>query len=96
MKKVISLIVAVLLCSVILAGCTCEHQWQEASCSAPKTCSLCGETQGEALPHTWQDATCTEPKTCRVCGATEGEKLNFFMSIWLAIVAFFKKLFGIK
>ena len=75
MKKVISLIVAVLLCSVILAGCTCEHQWQEASCSAPKTCSLCGEESGESLPHTWIEATCASPKTCTVCGQTSGEPL---------------------
>lgn len=75
MKKVISLMVAVLLCSVILAGCTCEHQWQEASCSAPKTCSLCGEESGESLPHTWIEATCASPKTCTVCGQTSGEPL---------------------
>ena len=75
MKKVISLMVAVLLCSVILAGCTCEHQWQEASCSAPKTCSLCGEESGESLPHTWIEATCDSPKTCTVCGQTSGEPL---------------------
>ena len=28
-----------------------EHQWQEASCVAPKTCSVCGETEGKALGH---------------------------------------------
>ena len=49
------------------------HKWVDATCSAPKTCSVCKETEGEALPHTWVDATCTAPKTCSVCEATEGE-----------------------
>ena len=48
------------------------HTWQEATCTEPKTCTACGETEGNALGHTWQEATCTEPKTCTVCGATEG------------------------
>ncbi len=40
---------------------------------APKTCSGCGETEGEALGHTWADAACAELKTCSICGETEGE-----------------------
>lgn len=42
----------------------------------PKTCSECGETEGEALGHTWVDVTCAEPKHCSVCGETEGEALE--------------------
>ena len=48
------------------------------TCTAPKTCSVCGETEGEALGHTEVideavDATCTEAgktegKHCDVCG----------------------------
>ena len=30
-----------------------EHTWVDATCVAPKTCSGCGETEGEALPHTY-------------------------------------------
>lgn len=52
------------------------HVWQEATCTEPKTCTICGATEGEALGHTWQEATCTESKTCTVCGATEGEALG--------------------
>lgn len=52
------------------------HTWAEATCTAAKTCSVCGETEGEALEHTWADATCTEPKTCSICGVTEGEALE--------------------
>lgn len=52
------------------------HSWKDATCTKPKTCNVCGETEGEALGHTWEDATCTTPKTCSVCGATEGEALG--------------------
>ena len=27
---------------------TCKHDWTDATCTAPKTCSLCGATDGEA------------------------------------------------
>jgi DNA-directed RNA polymerase subunit RPC12/RpoP len=29
----------------------CEHEWLDATCTTPKTCSLCGKTEGEALGH---------------------------------------------
>lgn len=59
----------------MLTGCGHEHTWVEATCTVPKTCSECGETEGEALGHTWVEATCAEPKTCSVCGETEGETI---------------------
>ena len=40
-----------------------NHDWQEATCSAPKTCSVCGETEGSVKNHNWQEATCSAPKT---------------------------------
>lgn len=49
------------------------HTWVDATCTEPKTCSVCNATEGEANGHSWVDATCTEPKTCSVCNATEGE-----------------------
>ena len=51
---------------------TCSHSWKDATCTAPKTCSKCGATEGSATGHSWKDATCTAPKTCSKCGATEG------------------------
>ena len=51
----------------------CEHDWQKATCTEPKTCSKCEEQRGNALGHDWMDATCEAPKTCSVCGETEGE-----------------------
>ena len=57
----------------------CEHDWIAATCTAPKTCSKCGETEGAALGHTevaveGKAATCvetglTEGKKCSTCGA---------------------------
>lgn len=50
MKKNLLLAMIVVIMSVILCGC-CSHEWEEATCTEPETCSLCGETQGEALGH---------------------------------------------
>ena len=75
MKKNILFCALALVLILLLAGCGCSHEWFAATCSAPKTCGLCGDTEGEPLPHTWQDATCTNAKTCTVCKATEGEAL---------------------
>ena len=50
------------------------HDWADATCTAPKTCKVCGATEGEVLAHNWKDADCQNPKTCTACGATEGEK----------------------
>lgn len=74
MKKTVSLLLVLVICmSLMLTGCKkCEHVWTPASCTAPLTCSLCGETAGEALGHNWKDATCTAPKTCASCNLTEG------------------------
>lgn len=49
-----------------------EHEWLEATCTEPKTCASCGETEGEALGHDWDEATCIKRKTCRRCGETDG------------------------
>ena len=63
---------------------TCEHVWVDATCTAPKTCSVCGATEGEANGHTEETvagtpATCTEDgmtdgKKCTVCGETTVEQ----------------------
>ncbi|MBQ2770690.1 MAG: Ltp family lipoprotein [Clostridia bacterium] len=52
-----------------------EHVWQDATCQAPKTCSVCNLTEGDLIDHTWTEATCAEPKTCSVCGLEEGKTL---------------------
>lgn len=59
--------------TITLNQCTANgHSWTPATCTAPKTCSVCGATEGVALGHNWSAATCTTPKTCSVCGQTEG------------------------
>lgn len=37
----------------------CEHEWQEATCFAPKTCLRCGETEGEKLSHSTDNGKCS-------------------------------------
>ena len=59
------------------------HDWENATCTSPKTCKTCSATEGEALAHTYtvelvkdetlkSAATCTEAavyyKSC-ACGA---------------------------
>ena len=70
-KRLTLLCLSILFCAV-LAGCQCEHQWTEATCTTPKTCSLCDETEGEALGHDWTPATCESPETCSRCNETQG------------------------
>ena len=31
----------------------CTHEWVDATCTDPKTCTLCGATEGSALGHTY-------------------------------------------
>ena len=65
---------ALFLC--VFSGCCIKHDWQEATCEEPETCSKCGKTRGEELGHDWEKATCEEPKTCSVCGETKGKPLG--------------------
>jgi len=46
------------------------HVWVGATCTMPKTCSVCGATEGEALGHAWEENVCV--KTCSRCGIKEG------------------------
>lgn len=76
LKKGLVLSLMLMLLLAMLAGCTCKHDWKEADCEHPKTCTKCGETEGEALGHSWKEADCEHPKTCATCGKTEGEALG--------------------
>ena len=44
------------------------HNWQEASCAAPKTCSDCGATEGDVLEHTWDAGVVTKEATEEAAG----------------------------
>ena len=81
-RKITVLLISLLLlgCMLIgIAGCTpktedkCEHNWKAATCTAPKTCTLCSATEGEALGHSGGTATETEKAICEVCGQPYGE-----------------------
>lgn len=80
MKKILCILLALTL---IFTLASCEeskggegggggeehtHTWIEATCTAPKTCSTCGETEGEALGHDMQPATGDQPAMCSRCG----------------------------
>lgn len=76
MRKRLTLLCLSLLFCAALAGCQCEHQWTEATCTTPKTCSLCDETEGESLGHNWIPATCEAPETCSRCDEVRGTPIN--------------------
>lgn len=78
MKKRIAFISLLIFITLMIFGCekTHEHTWKDATCTAPKTCTRCGVTDGTALGHNWKDATCTAPKTCVRCSATNGQALG--------------------
>ena len=48
------------------------HSWNAADCDTPKTCTVCGATEGSALGHkpSDDDGDCTTGITCTVCGTT--------------------------
>ena len=90
MRKIIKLsaiLAMILLMAVGLTGCilddilpplvsTCDHEWQDATCTEPYQCVLCGETEGAPLGHHWRKATCTSPEMCSRCGEKNGQPLD--------------------
>lgn len=66
---------AVLLVVIVFAVfllTRCRHEWTAATCDAPKTCTLCGKTDGAPLEHQWSAASLSRPSTCNLCGETRG------------------------
>lgn len=57
----------------LLPQCFFGHEWSEATCVEPETCTRCGDTIGKALGHKWSEATCTEPEICTICGTVGKE-----------------------
>ena len=82
MKKRTLAIFLGLLLVFCLSSCACQHEWKEATCTEPKTCTKCGETEGEALGHKWTEATCTKAKECSRCGEESGEPLGHDVKEW--------------
>lgn len=87
-KKTVTMIISVGIVLVIVGAIvfyTCYHRWNDATCIKPRTCSICGKMEGEALGHKWSDATCIEPQTCSVCKETKGEALRHDPGTWTVI-----------
>ena len=51
----------------------CDHVWVDADCTAPKTCSICGKTEGAALGHV-EETISGKAATCTEDGLTDGKK----------------------
>ncbi|MBQ3016149.1 MAG: hypothetical protein IJD79_05155 [Clostridia bacterium] len=68
------LVVAGGITTAVILTRDCNHDWQDATCTAPKTCAKCSETEGEALGHTeGTAATCMKKAVCSVCNSEYGE-----------------------
>lgn len=74
--KMIALAVGIVIFIFVLIVIIPKHQWIEADCINPETCSECGKTRGNALGHDFLDATCTEPQICVRCGEKQGKALG--------------------
>lgn len=75
MKRSILIALAIILL-LGLSGCCLSHEWADATCTAPKTCTKCGKTDGSVIPHVFSEATCTTQKLCIICSTVEGEPLG--------------------
>jgi hypothetical protein len=53
----------------------CEHDWIDATCTTPKTCKLCGITEGEALGHI-EEVIEGKAATCEETGLTDGVRCS--------------------
>lgn len=72
-----------------------DHNFSNATCIDPKTCSVCGQTEGTVASHSWNDATCTKPKTCSTCGKTEGTVIDHSYSYGKCVVCGTKQIYSL-
>ncbi len=61
---------------ISLRGGPIGHDWVDATCTTPKTCSRCGKTTGSNLGHRWVEGDCFTKTTCSVCGTTRGDFIH--------------------
>ena len=61
---------------------TVEHRWNDATCTAPKTCSVCKITEGSALGHkyetAWSKDTDKHWHKCSGCDSRNSEEKHNF------------------
>ena len=76
-----------------------EHRWNDATCTAPKTCSVCKITEGSALGHkyetTWSKDADKHWHKCSVCDSRDGEA-NHAFDDWTIITPATEKEEGLK
>lgn len=77
MKKAILCLMIFCLC-FSLCACCMQHEWVDATCTTPRTCAKCGETEGEALGHLLTEPTYHSPERCLACGAEFGTPIPGF------------------
>jgi len=68
--------VLIALLGILLIITHCDHVWIDATCTAPKTCEICGRTRGSTIEHSYTAANCTYPAICRYCLTPQGEPLG--------------------
>ena len=56
-------------------GKSCSHVWNDADCTHPEECLICGEVRGTARNHSWLPADCESPEKCSTCGTVRGVAL---------------------
>lgn len=77
MKRRVLAVVAIAVMAFGLTGCCISHDWQDATCTQPQTCSKCGKTTGEPLGHEEQgEANYQSGPICSRCGEELGDKLQ--------------------
>ena len=52
------------------------HDYAEATCQSPKTCTRCGDTIGEPTEHIYGPRLINQASTCEICGDTVGEPIE--------------------
>ena len=58
MKRITAVFI-LLFIMCLLVGCSCRHEWEDATCTKPQTCSVCGATEGTANGHSYgSDGEC--------------------------------------
>ena len=87
MKKMLFSLILLLLTLgaflILFTACGHEHEWKDATCIAPKTCSTCEATEGAALGHT-EAVDAAKAPTCTETGLTEGKHCSVCNEVLVA------------
>lgn len=59
---------------------THTHKWQEATCKAPKTCSICKATEGKAGEHKYTDGKCEYCGVAKIESKPENETYSDYIN----------------